>query len=127
MDSQENIDFSQLYPWISNEFFTRILRKNQSDATLIVHEYQLEAALAKGENFGSQILRAKILYCKSDGDESQRISLIIKAAIANNPQMDAFNAEMGWFEREIVIYQQIIPEVNKLLLSIGDVSQMTPK
>lgn len=128
MNSLE-IDFSQLYPWINTTFFERILRKHFVDNSITIIDFKLAAALAKGENFGSQILRANIEFeSNDDGVKLQRqIPLIVKVAMADNPDMAAWNSEMGWFEREIITYQQIVPEVETILRSIGDTSQMVPK
>lgn len=113
------VDFQAFYPWITNEFFERILRRDQQDETIIVHGYTLKAALGKGENYLSQMLRTTVEYTKANATVKSTIGLIIKAVLSD-PNMASLTTELDVFRKEIRIYQEVIPAVERLLRSIGD-------
>lgn len=127
MSSQSTDQFAVSYPWISKEFFERILRREYNDDSIIVKDYTLNAALGKGENYASQMLRVCVKYSSIKDPSVDQISLIIKAAITNNVEMASLSSELGLFRKEIIAFQQIIPEVEKLLRSIGDYSSLAAK
>lgn len=127
MSSELKDQFATSYPWISNAFFERILRREHNDDTIVVKDYTLKAALGKGENYASQMIRARVNYSSVKDPSVDSISLIVKAAITNNAEMAALTSELGLFRKEIIAFQQIIPEVEKLLRSIGDYSRLSAK
>lgn len=120
-------DFQTLYPWITNAFFERILRADQQDKSIAVKGYTLNAALGKGENFASQMLRCHVEYTKLTGTEvDESISFIIKAALPN-ADLSALTTELGMFRKEIIAFQQVVPAAEKLLRSIGDYARLSAK
>lgn len=119
--------FTANYPWISNAFFERILRREHQDNTIVVKDYTLEPAVGKGENFASQMLRVHVNYSSKNDPSADQISLIVKAVITSNAELAAIAAELEVFHKEIATYQQIIPRVEKLLRSIGDNSRLSAK
>lgn len=58
------------YPWLNLEYFQEIIRKDEFDNKIVVEKFEIEEALAKGENYGSKILRAKVEYLI--GNHNQR-------------------------------------------------------
>lgn len=124
--SESTIQFGTAYPYITNGFFERILRRELHDDSISVKDYTLKAALGKGENYASQMLRVKVDY-SSINKPTNEISLILKAAITNNAEMTALTHEMGLFRKEISSFKKIIPEVEKLLRSIGDHTQLSAR
>lgn len=108
------------YPWISIELFENIL-KNQSGQAIDVVDLNVEAALRPGENYGSQIIRATVKY-KRDGSEDQSSeSFIIKASLGSEVVRS-----VNVFEKEIFMFQVIIPKVEKLLNDIGIETKIAP-
>lgn len=128
MSSEATDDqFAANYPWISNSFFERILRHEHKDNTICVKNYTLQPALAKGENYASQMLRVRVNYSSINDPTVDHISLIVKAPLTNNVEMAELTAELGVFRKEIMVFQQIIPQAEKLLRSIGDYSRLSAK
>lgn len=118
------------YPWLTSEFFTRILRREMKQPKLKVVHVDLEVALAPGENYGSQIIRAKLRYETGikGNTEKEHLSLIVKA---KSPEVNAdaphVFADLKLFEKEITIYQNILPKVHALYRSIGDKTTIAPR
>ena len=119
-----NTDYTSLYPFVNKEFFEQVL--NGDAKKYSVSDYTIDAALAKGENFTSQMLRACVNYACIETNENKSIKLVIKAAIVVHQQSNEIVQEMGLFKKEIQIYKTVIPEVEKLLKSIGDNTKLAP-
>lgn len=125
--SSEHDQFVTNYPWISNEFFENILRREHQDSSIVVKDYILKPAIGKGENYASQMLRVRVNFSSVNNPTVDNISLIVKAALISNVDMAAMTAEIGVFRKEIIAFQKIIPEVEKLLRSIGDNSRLSAR
>lgn len=119
-----NDEYQKNYPWLSKEFFQKILAKEFSGKQICVDKYTIKAALAHGENYTSQMLRTNVSY-KCDGQQCEK-RFIVKAALINK-QLKAMLDELRLFEREIIIYQDVLPAVEKLLASVGDHTKLSAK
>jgi hypothetical protein len=59
--SEENLQISENFQWMTKEYFQEILRKDVGDSSVIVEDFQVSPA-GKGENYSSQILRVVVDY-----------------------------------------------------------------
>lgn len=118
-------NFTELYPWITNKFFQKILQSDQNNNNIKVQSILIKAALGKGENYTSQMLRVKVTYT-TDTTTTNEYSFVVKATVPN-PEVAAIFKEMGLFKIEVSVYQNILPKVEKLLKSIGDNTQLSAK
>lgn len=63
------------FPWITNEFFKRKLIDAEKEKTdlvtydLLIDGFELRPAVGKGENFTSDLIRAKVTYRKNEKSE----------------------------------------------------------
>lgn len=121
-------DFPTLYPWICNAFFERILSQcnRNHQQSISVSGYTLNAALEKGENYASQMIRANVQFTELNSSSSTTLShsFIIKAT---HPNADSQTVEKMQFRKEITAYLQVIPAVEKLLQSIGENLKLTAR
>lgn len=128
----QETEIQSLYPWMNMNLFQRILQKDFPSNVIKIQSYHIKSALAKGKNFTSQMFRAFISYeiitNNDDNNESnlREIRYIIKAGHSDLKQRAIFN-EMNMFDKEIFVYQYILPEVYKLLENIGDETKLSPK
>lgn len=123
------------YPWITIELLEDALKgKLLSDQSISVQTFDIELALKPGENYGSQILRAYIKYvCSGDGkngagspqdDESSAVKtvpVVIKASLGTR-----LVRSCNVFEKEIFMFNDIIPKVEQLLRAVGIHTKMAP-
>lgn len=129
MSSEE---FERIYPWISINLFHRILQKEHPTFTVTITNYHLKPALKPGENYASQMIRAKVTFTKQEKNASMKIiencekSFIIKAIIRNEVVQELLE-EINVFEKEIIVYEHILPAAEKMLLSFGDCAKLAPK
>lgn len=111
--------------WINVEYFETLLRKCRDDPTIVVQTVQVKYALPKGENYASVIYRAQVGY-SCLGQSSTTCSYIIKA-VAETPLAKRTLDEYDVHGKEMDVYQLVIPELTRLLKSIGDTSELCPK
>lgn len=119
-------EIQSMYPWICMDLFKRILEKDFPNITANIQSYDIKPALAKGTNFTSQMFRAIIYYNTTINDGLHEMRYIIKAGHSDLKQRAIFD-EMNMFQKEIIIYEYILPEVYKLLEEIGDTTRLSPK
>lgn len=124
--TDEPASLASFYPWITKEFFQKILQKDRNAKYVVVTSFDLNEAIGKGQNYGSDLIRATVHFAV-DGAAAEQITLIVKTVISTNPAMAASFAELGLFRKEIAAYDQLLPEVEKRLRSIGDHSKLVPK
>lgn len=120
-----DINFEANYPWITKEFFQNILQKEFSLKNgVIVQNYHLKHALSLGENYASLMIRCILTYKINNVEE--HINFVIKVPVPIKELREIFD-EMKLFEKEIIMYEQVLPAVDKLLLSVGDHVKLAPK
>lgn len=117
-------DIQAMHPWLTNELFARVMKKVCPESSICVRKYSVKAALAKGENFASQMLRATVIYTTDANDDEHEIRFIIKTAVSDLKNL-AVLKEMDLFRKEIVNFEHILPDVYKLLESVGDYTKMS--
>lgn len=111
--------------WITFDLIEKLIQKSGEDNKL--KEFTINDGIGKAENFCSNIVRvaATFIY-NSDLSRQHTQHFIIKSSL----EVDAFdllNDEVAYFPNEIIVYDQILPEVAKLLLIIGDEKRIAPR
>jgi Ecdysteroid kinase-like family len=89
-------------------FFEKVLRKSTDSRDVVVRGVNLRIATAPGDNYTSEIYRARIEFTM-DG-ESRHLSLIIK----NMPNIEMLD-NLQVYEREVEMYCHTLPALSKLL------------
>lgn len=111
--------------FLDKEFFQKVLQKKHLDNGLEVDTFELKAALGKGENYSSDIIRAVVHYTTGVKDRHSE-QFILKVGLSNEDMSDMLE-KYDIFHREIVFYEQILPVIQSLLLSIGDKTRLAPR
>lgn len=114
------------HKFITESFFQEILQKQYSNDSIQVEKLKLEAALAKGENFSSDIIRVEVEFRLNDNAVKKSANYILKVGHSNDSTQELLD-EFDVFHREIVAYRDILPAVDRLLLSVGDNTKLAPK
>lgn len=108
--------------WINNELFEEIFAKNyNSDKILDVIS---DATGGKGENYASQMFKAKIIY-ESEGTEKTK-NVMVKS-MSTDETANQMLVAMNVFPKEKEIYENVIPKLEELLKEIGEEIQFGPK
>lgn len=122
------IDENQQTPeWLTKEFLTKKLQKYYKDPYLQIINMTVCPATAKGENYASIMNRVSLQY-KMRGDREPRLgSYIVKSSFEGDEFATEKIKPYDIYNREMDIYQKIIPKLNALLQEIGDSDKMFPE
>lgn len=124
------------YPWITVDLLEDALRcKLLCVESIRVRDFDVELALKPGENYGSQIVRAHIRYvCNGDAETGEgspqegessavkTVPVVIKASLGSR-----LVRSCNVFEKEIFMFENIIPKVELLLREFGIATKMAPR
>ncbi len=121
--SKQHSKLQLAYPWIEDGLFKELLQIDFPTETVVIRKYFLKAALAAGENYSSQMIRAKVDY--QVNSESRQINFIIKTAITDEIFDEKLASERrAIFDKEISAYTKVWPRVHELLKTIGDKTKL---
>uniref|UniRef100_A0A1B0C986 CHK kinase-like domain-containing protein n=2 Tax=Lutzomyia longipalpis TaxID=7200 RepID=A0A1B0C986_LUTLO len=116
---------SDIPNWLNQPFFENILRKRKKENEIFVDSLQLEFVGGKGENYASTLYRGQ--FTSTLNRNQRRYSLIVKTTYEDNQLANDILSEYNIFKQEMEMYDQVLPEYHRLLRSIGDYSQISPK
>ncbi|XP_062546559.1 uncharacterized protein LOC134212583 [Armigeres subalbatus] len=111
--------------WMDDAFFEKVLKQSENDSDLSVSESKLIPGTKPGDHFASVIFRAKVTY--NSRGESREISLIIKTIPAQEGIKKDLLKGGEIFGTETIMYQTVIPEMVRLLRSVGDNTEFGPR
>lgn len=104
--------------YISKDLFERALRSGLSAKFVRIDELQITMGSSAGDNYCSDIYRAKVQYttdaAATAAAKRQNISLIVKAmpfTEARGPILQ----DLDVFEKEVRMYQTVLPKLSAIL------------
>ncbi|XP_016980495.1 uncharacterized protein LOC108045623 [Drosophila rhopaloa] len=109
--------------WLTEEYLQDALRKYYKDQRLRINWVKVNPALGKGENYGGVLTRVKAQFTSSDGT-SQLGHYIVKSTFEGNEFAQNTMEPYDIFNREMTIYEQVLPKQKSLLREIGDAEQI---
>lgn len=109
--------------WLTENYFLDALRKYYGDQKLRITSLDARPALARGENYGGVLTRVTAEFVLRDGS-SQTGHYIIKTSFESDEFSRKAMEPYDIFNREMSIYEQILPKLNSLLREIGDEEQI---
>lgn len=104
---------TQFPDYISKDLFEKSLRNGFKDPSIVITNYDITMGSSAGDNYCSDIYRAKIVYTKN-GKSNNSISLIVKAM----PYIEARSLALETlevFDKEVRMYTETIPKISKIL------------
>lgn len=118
-----NINYREHFSWLNESTFQILLRLDRKNERIHVKDLVIEEALARGENYASQMLRVTVKF--HDGFVDVAEPFIVKGMVIHG--VPSIVTELRLFQKEIVNYQQVLPAVQSLLRSIGDDTVLSAK
>ncbi|KAH8382992.1 hypothetical protein KR009_006148 [Drosophila setifemur] len=109
--------------WLTETYLKDALRKYYKDQRIRINWVKVNPALGKGENYGGVLTRVKIQFTRSDGS-SQLGHYIVKSTFEGNEFAQNAMEPYDIFNREMQIYEQVLPKQKSLLQEIGDGEQI---
>lgn len=124
-----------MYPWITHDFFEKILQKNiaNNDDVIKFYQFTLSEVSSKGQQYASELIRAVIsfkrLYTLNNRPIVSRESsaLIMKMNTQEIADGEEVSMDLNLLLREINVHQHILPKVHKLLLGINHTKQLSAR
>lgn len=110
--------------WLNSGYFEQLLKKAKGDSTIKVQSVDVKYALPKGENYASVIYRVRVVFHRKDQLSVSR-SYIVKGMATTELAVQKLG-EYDVYEKEMNVYELVVPELKRLSRSIGDRSELYP-
>ncbi|XP_055547038.1 uncharacterized protein LOC129731230 [Wyeomyia smithii] len=111
--------------WMNSAFLEKVLKQSENNNGLNVTECQIVPGTRPGDHFASIIFRAIVKYQSRGADHE--VSLIVKTVPDGNGLKRDLLKDGVLFDTEIVMYNSVIPEMHRLLRSVGDDTELGPR
>lgn len=111
--------------WLTKDYLESCLRSYYNDRKLKLVKVQAKAALGKGENYGGVLTRVKAEFqTKGCNSTLKKGSYIIKTSFEGDELAMEAMEPFDIFNREIKVYEELLPKLKSLLYEIGDEEQI---
>lgn len=110
--------------WITTSYIEESMQKSLNLPELKIHKCDISYATAVGDNYGSILLRARLLLQKSNNSQQENFVFVMKIPPAFNADFfeqlmkDQQVKDIQTFPREIKMYTKTLPASNALLLKV---------
>ncbi|XP_016980506.2 uncharacterized protein LOC108045633 [Drosophila rhopaloa] len=111
--------------WLTHEYLEHALRSHYKDDGLTITQLQINPALGPGENYGGVLTRTRVQFTLSN-QETHLQNLIVKTEIDDDELTQELMAPYDIYNREMTIYQEVLPKLKDLLNEIGDTERIFP-
>ncbi|XP_073823769.1 uncharacterized protein [Musca autumnalis] len=119
----EDISLEYCPEWLSKDYFESCLRSYYKDDSIKLLKLHAKPALGKGENYGGVLTRVKAEYKNSQGC-LKKGGYIVKTSFEGDELARKTMEPYDIFNREIEIYEDVLPKLKALLQEIGDDEQI---
>ncbi|XP_059620966.1 uncharacterized protein LOC132264697 [Phlebotomus argentipes] len=122
----ENTASEAIPAWLNEKYFEDVLRRYEKDANLKVKSLKTADVTGKGEHYASVMWRAAVEVITTKSPSSEKRSYVVKS-VYEDPAKSQMFASYGIYQREIEMYEKVSVEIEKVLKSVGDNTQLFPK
>ncbi|CAD6991942.1 unnamed protein product [Ceratitis capitata] len=106
--------------WLNKEYFETVLRKHKKDEGLTIQKFNTSAGTTKGDSFINAMTRFNVEFLLSNSQEPHYGFYIVKSSYEGDPTIRKIMTDFDVYNREILMYNKILPEMTALLAEIGD-------
>ncbi|XP_013097236.2 uncharacterized protein LOC106080405 [Stomoxys calcitrans] len=111
--------------WLTQNYMEEVLKLHHKDAALKIQNITIKPALAKGENYGGVLTKVKVAYCWGhEGSITTEKSLLVKSCYEEDKIALEKMQPYDIFNREMTIYDQVLPKLNQLLQEVNDTDKL---
>ncbi|XP_061393307.1 uncharacterized protein LOC133328777 [Musca vetustissima] len=119
----EDVIIEDCPEWFTKDYLESCLRSYYQDDSIKVVKLHAKPALGKGENYGGLLTRVKAEYKNSKGC-LKKGGFIVKTSFEGDELACKTMEPYDIFNREIEIYEEVLPKLKALLKEIGDDEQI---
>lgn len=116
----------ELYPWIDLDFVQMLVNKSDCGNNFNVKSFQAEKGVQDGKNFSSNTIRLLVNLFEPGNQSNFVRKYFLKVSLQTEDFIKACE-ECLYYEKEIEVYEKIIPAVENLLRSINEPAQFAAK
>ncbi|XP_053947873.1 uncharacterized protein LOC128856587 [Anastrepha ludens] len=109
--------------WLTKDYLERCLRAYHEDSQLKILRWHVRPALGKGENYAGVLTRIRADYQTAVGTVATG-HYVVKTSFESDEFARKTMEPYDIFNREISVYEQVLPKLNALLREIGDHEQI---
>ncbi|XP_055706875.1 uncharacterized protein LOC129803985 [Phlebotomus papatasi] len=128
-ENSESVQFNkdEVNPpdFLNEKFFKDVLSQTEKDEKLTITNLKLVPGTKPGDHFASIMFKAIVSYNTKGKSVSSR-SLVIKTMPVESGLKKDMLSDMPIFEREIDMYTKVLPEMKRIMESIGDHEELAP-
>uniref|UniRef100_A0A1B0C982 CHK kinase-like domain-containing protein n=1 Tax=Lutzomyia longipalpis TaxID=7200 RepID=A0A1B0C982_LUTLO len=112
--------------FLNQDFILKVLQQEENDEALKIRHFKVIPGTKPGDHFASIMFKAIVSYTTKGKDVSER-SLVVKTApVYDGMKKDALK-DMPIFDRETKMYTKVLPEMKRIMESIGDYEKISPR
>uniref|UniRef100_A0A1L8DYJ5 Putative ecdysteroid kinase n=1 Tax=Nyssomyia neivai TaxID=330878 RepID=A0A1L8DYJ5_9DIPT len=128
-NSEQIIKESEFEPpdFLNQTFFEDVLQKYEKNNTLTVTNLNISSATKPGDNFSSIVLKVNVSYTFVGDEKIFLKSLIVKTVPVEDGSRKEMLQYLPVFEREIDVYEKVIPEMMRIMNGLGDPEEFAPR
>lgn len=113
--------------WLTHDYIKHALRVHYKDAKLNIVQFELNPALGPGENYGGVLTRVRVRFILAQQPEKELLQyLIVKTSLDDDELSKELMAPYDIYNREMNIYEEVLPKLNELLKEIGEFEPLFP-
>lgn len=113
--------------WLTHDYIEHALRTHYKDDKLQIVLLELNPALAPGENYGGVLTRVRVRFTLSQQSQEEQLqNLIVKTSIDDDELTKELMAPYDIYNREMTIYEEVLPKLNELLKEIDEFEPLFP-
>lgn len=106
------------YSWLNHKLLSTILSEDNHGKPVTIRSVDFQSAVNDGENYSSFLIRTNVVYSNECGDHVK--NLMIKAG-------NGLSRSHNVFEKEIYIYKEICPKLERILQTAHIPIKFAPK
>ncbi|XP_055706837.1 uncharacterized protein LOC129803959 [Phlebotomus papatasi] len=112
--------------FLNEEYFLNVLKQVENDKALTITKFEMIPGTKPGDHFASIMFKAIVSYTSRGKTVSSR-SLVVKTMPVEEGMKKEMFTQMPIFDREIYMYTKVLPEMSRLMESIGDFEELAPR
>ncbi|EDW84846.2 uncharacterized protein Dwil_GK14342 [Drosophila willistoni] len=113
--------------WLTHEYIEHALRTHYKDDLLQIVKFEINPALGPGENYSGVLTKIRVSFkVFQNGERKETKNMIVKTSIDDDELTQELIAPYDIYNREMNIYEEVLPKLNELLHEIGDFEQLFP-
>lgn len=117
-------DFIKIPEFLDVKYLGKVLQTVNDDQTIDVLNFTIEPAVSSGNNYASLLLRSHIKYTKNNKRNNIFVKRVIIKTILADSGAAKIISDVSLYDKEIVMYDRILPKFQELLISVGDDDQL---